>query len=373
MDDAGSDGGAVTAPIRVLVVDGSDRGGIMRYSEMLCDELVAAGVDARLSTAAAGRSRGAPALPKIAWGDEVLGMGRARFYARRLVETARRSVALLVAVARVRPDVVHVQTGITARFDPILLTVLHRFVPIVATVHDVVPFEGGDAASDRQFDRLRHADVIVVHTPGDVDLVRRGLPGASVEVVRPASAYAAVPGGRAAARERLGLGDDPIVLLLGIMRPYKGIELLVRAWPAVHAARPDAGLWLVGSLFDPFADLDTLLGLPGVNGRIGWLEDEEMDLWAAAADVAVLPYTRGALSGVLQQAAANGTPVLVSDALAEEAERHGIEPLPYDAGAWTEGLLAALTNPPPPPAEPDRSRSGDATRAIYERLLPPHP
>jgi glycosyltransferase involved in cell wall biosynthesis len=359
----------VTDQIRALVIDGSDRGGIARYSEMLCDELAAAGVDVRLSTAAPRRSRGAPPLPKIAWGNQVLGWSRARFYAHRLFETVLRVVALVIIVVRVRPAIVHLQTGITARFDAVLLSVLRRVSAVVVTVHDAVPFEGGDVAAGRQFDRLRRVDAVIVHTEGDVELVKRALPGVAVRLVRPAPMFRPTAVDRTEARSALGLGEEPVVLLLGLMRPYKGIDLLVQAWPAVYANRPDASLWLAGSLFDPFDELDQLLALPGVHGRLGWLEDEEMDQWAAAADVMVLPYQRGALSGVLHQAAANGTPVLVSEALAEEAVQHGLEPLPYESEAWTKAILASLVSPPAPPVLADAGTMGRETRAVYEALL----
>jgi glycosyltransferase involved in cell wall biosynthesis len=359
----------MSGAIRALVIDGSDRGGIARYSEMLCEELRSAGVDVRFSTAAPGRSDGAPALPKTVWGDEVVGWSRARFYAHRLLETALRTVALAYIVARVRPAIVHLQTGITARFDQVIVRLLRRVVPVVVTVHDAVPFDGGDVSMGRQLDRLRVVDGVIVHTAGDVDLVERALPDASVFLVRPAPMFRPSSVGRAEARIALGLGDEPIVLLLGLMRPYKGIDLLASAWPAVRTARPDASLWLAGSLFDPFEELDELLALPGVHGRLGWLEDEEMDNWASAADLMVLPYQRGALSGVLHQAAASATPVLVSEALAEEAVQHGLDPLPYEPEAWATAITASLTSPPAPPTIPRRGVMGAETRAVYDQVI----
>jgi glycosyltransferase involved in cell wall biosynthesis len=126
---------------------------------------------------------------------------------------------------------------------------------------------------------------------------------------------------------------------------------------------------LAGSLFDPFEELDALLALPQVHGRLDWLEDQEMEQWSAAADLIVLPYRRGALSGVLHQAAASGTPVLASEALEEEAALHGLTAIPYEPGAWSSAIVESLARPPEPPLAAHRGSMGEETREVYARVL----
>jgi glycosyltransferase involved in cell wall biosynthesis len=172
------------------------------------------------------------------------------------------------------------------------------------------------------------------------------------------------------ARRRLGLGAGPIALVLGFLRPYKGLGLLASAWPAVARAMPDAHLMLVGETH-PSEELDRLSALDGVELRPGFLPDEEVDFWAAAADVLVMPYDRGSHSGVLNRAVAVGTPVLASPPLAEEVQRTGAgRVVVLQVGAWSDAMLGALGPEPLPP--PPAARGGETARgtiAVYRDVL----
>jgi phosphatidylinositol alpha-1,6-mannosyltransferase len=57
------------------------------------------------------------------------------------------------------------------------------------------------------------------------------------------------PDSRAAAgaRAQFGLGDGPLVLCLSRLVPRKGQDVLIRAWPQVAAAHPEARLVIAGS------------------------------------------------------------------------------------------------------------------------------
>ena len=162
-------------------------------------------------------------------------------------------------------------------------------------------------------------------------------------------------------------------MLLGVIRRYKGVELLAAAWPAVRAGVPGARLFVVGTVLESVAALDRLAELEGVDVRIGWLDDDDVDRWAAAADVCLLPYAHGVHSGVLHRAVVAGTPVIASPSLADEVGR-------FDAGAvveldpkyWSDAISRALGDEPL--TRPRRHRGRDqarATAAIYAELLPP--
>jgi glycosyltransferase involved in cell wall biosynthesis len=134
---------------------------------------------------------------------------------------------------------------------------------------------------------------------------------------------------------------------------------------------PTARLLVVGSLLEPIEALDLLAVTEGVDVRTGWLDDEDVARWAAAADVCLLPYAHGAHSAVLHQAAAAGTPVIASPPLREEVDR-------FEAGAvvelqpekWAVAISAALSDEPL--AAPRRIEGRDqvrATAAIYAELI----
>jgi glycosyltransferase involved in cell wall biosynthesis len=178
----------------------------------------------------------------------------------------------------------------------------------------------------------------------------------------------AVP--RAQARKELGLDDVPTALLLGQVRPYKGTGLLAQAWPQVTEALPAARLFVVGQAYDS-ADLGDLENCPGVEVRPGFVPEGDLDRWAAAADVLVLPYSVGSHSGVLHRGLAAGTPVLASPPLAEEVHRTGAGGIvPLDPRAWARALVSALgSDPLPRPSAPTGRGTARGTLAVYREVL----
>ena len=128
--------------------------------------------------------------------------------------------------------------------------------------------------------------------------------------------------GGAAVRERLGLGDRPVVVCVSRMVARKGQDVLVRSLPHLRTRVPDAALLLVGD--GPYrATVERLvddLGLRGdvvLTGRIPW---DETPAYYDAGDVFCMPTrTRRlglepeALGICYLEAAATGLPVVVGD------------------------------------------------------------
>jgi glycosyltransferase involved in cell wall biosynthesis len=117
------------------------------------------------------------------------------------------------------------------------------------------------------------------------------------------------------ARQTLGLPRDEAVFVSpGFLHPDKGLER------AVAAASGVGRLYLVGSVKDPtpanLAYAARLRDLAAGNGGVelveGYLGDEDLDRWVAAADAVVLPYRRSWSSGALARAQALGTPAVVT-------------------------------------------------------------
>ena len=136
---------------------------------------------------------------------------------------------------------------------------------------------------------------------------------------------------------------------------------------------------LVGEA-QPSEELDRLCALEGVELRPGFLPDEEVDFWASAADVVVMPYDRGSHSGVLHRALAVATPVLGSPALAEEVERTGagrvvvLEPDAWSRPCWKR--WGPIRCPRQCSRVPDRQRSKPLPFIVtcsHEGLIGPAP
>jgi glycosyltransferase involved in cell wall biosynthesis len=208
-------------------------------------------------------------------------------------------------------DVVHLQ-WLTA---PLVDVHLLPDRPLVLTAHDVLPREprpGQLRAQRRVFGRV---DAIVVHSEyGRRQLVDGlGLPADTVHVIHHGAFEHVAGAPRSALPAELARADrgDPVVLFLGLLRPYKGLDTLLRAWPQVEGAQ----LWIVGR---PMMALEPLqaLGTPGVRWVPRFVGEGEVAALLERADVVVLPYSRTERfdqSGVLASALAVGTPSVLTD------------------------------------------------------------
>ncbi|MCZ7530355.1 MAG: glycosyltransferase family 4 protein [Acidimicrobiia bacterium] len=286
-------------------------------------------------------------------------------------EVPRALGALRKGVRAVEPDIVHFQSEIVPRLDPIAVRVIRRHAPVVITAHDPVPHEAGAHDLERQARVWRSADAVVIHGEDQRRVVDEYAPGTDVRVIPVDLRLGGPRVTRTTARSQLGLGSEPIALLLGLLRSYKGLALLADAWPAVVRKIPAARLAVVGATIGPVPELELLRAAPKVDVRRGFVADDEVDLWAAAADVLALPYAHGSHSGILHRGLAMGTPVLASPPLADEVLRtQAGRVVPLESDAWSAALTAALgADPIPPPPEPRGVRTVADTLVLYRDLL----
>ena len=96
-----------------------------------------------------------------------------------------------------------------------------------------------------------------------------------------------------------------MVLFFGLIRPYKGLDVLYDAW---RALAPDAELWVVGQ-----PRMEPPPAPPGVRVVARYVSDAEAAWCFAHADIVVLPYREIDQSGVLFTALASGRAFVLSD------------------------------------------------------------
>jgi glycosyltransferase involved in cell wall biosynthesis len=144
-------------------------------------------------------------------------------------------------------------------------------------------------------------------------------------------------------RQALGIEGAPLVLYVGRIAKDKGVDVLldaVRGLDGVHVvfAGPDDGHG-VG------ATLDAAEAAPQTAGRVHRLtpESRPLDLYREA-DVFVLPSAGESFGMVAAEAAAVGTPVVVTDrcGVAEFLGDDGALVVPYDGGAIREAISRIL-------------------------------
>jgi phosphatidyl-myo-inositol dimannoside synthase len=136
------------------------------------------------------------------------------------------------------------------------------------------------------------------------------------------------PGSRAEARQRLGLGDERVILSVSRLdagQRHKGQDRIIRLLPMLVERGLDV-LYLIAGEGDDGARLRALADATGVAGRVRFLgrtpDDQIAELYRAA-DLFALPSTGDGFGIVFLEAMACGTPVLglaaggVPDALAD--------------------------------------------------------
>ncbi len=345
-----------------------------RYEQALLTALGEAGADVELFTS---HFAYGPVMPARAYRREEL------FY-RRATRLANPSVRRVAKLAEHVPDmlryrrrsaaaeVIHFQWLTVQHLDGPLLPRRRTGRPLVLTAHDILPREarpGQRAAQRRLYERF---DAVIVHSAhGRSRLIEElGVDAERVHVI-PHGVFehlAAQPPGAGAPAPPPGV---PVVLCFGLMRPYKGIDVLLRAWRGIEGAE----LWVAGM---PRMDVAQLLEAapPGVRFFPRFIGDTELPAFFRAAGLVVLPYREIDQSGVLFTALAFGKPLLLSDVggFPEIAATGAARLVPAgDAQALHDALAALLADPAAIAAMSERARaaaSGDYSWAsIAERTL----
>jgi glycosyltransferase involved in cell wall biosynthesis len=107
------------------------------------------------------------------------------------------------------------------------------------------------------------------------------------------------------------------LLFFGLIRRYKGLDVLVSALPEIRRRVPDVQLIVAGDPLDPIAPIQELAASVGVadaiDWRLGFVPDREIAPLVASAAAVVLPYREIESSGVLALAFGHGRPAVVSD------------------------------------------------------------
>ena len=235
--------------------------------------------------------------------------------------------------------------------------------PTVLTAHDLLPREprtGQLRAHRRLYDAV---DAVIAHSEfGRRELVERlGVQAAKVHVVHH-GAFDYLTQFSGALPAELGSPSGRVVMFFGLLRPYKGIDVLLEAWRKLADLRDDAELWVVGR---PRMEIDSLLAAapPGVRWVTRFVSDPELAACFNRADAVVLPYLeteRFDFSGVLATALAFGKPTVISDVggFAEVAEAGAARLVPPgDPGALEQALRTLLSD------GAERERLADGARA----------
>jgi glycosyltransferase involved in cell wall biosynthesis len=273
------------------------------------------------------------------------------------------SVARLVRrIERIDPDVVHVQWLPRPELDLRWLRRVADDRPLVLTAHDVLPRRR--RAQPVWPDVLETAERVIVHSHRAVEqLVELGLGRERIARI-PHPVFEG---------EKLPPPEGRTLLFFGLIRDYKGLDVLLEALPEI----PDASLVVAGDPVDPVPR--------NMDARVEWqlrfIEADEIPALMTRAAAVVLPYRRLDSSGVLATAIGYRRPVVVTDvgSLGEIVREFGAgEVVPVDDPHALAEACARLLEPKAlakaakgaerAAKELTWERSGEAHDALYREV-----
>jgi glycosyltransferase involved in cell wall biosynthesis len=261
---------------------------------------------------------------------------------------------LLQSAKHERPDILHIQWSRLPIFDNWLISEMKKLsVPIVHTVHDVIPlFSRMDNSGLGKV--YAAADALIVHSEANAKALLEAFPMILPEKVHripmiafpdPDNLPMPKNASQAEARRLLSIAPDaPMVLFFGAMKPYKGVDILAEA---IERLDDSVEFWLVGA---PDAEAEIVLSRLAKRKNVHIVADyiPAQELWRyhMAADLVVFPYRHIFQSAALITALAYGKAVMVSDVggMPETIDGNGWIVPAEDSAALSAALKEAVSN-----------------------------
>jgi len=282
--------------------------------------------------------------------------------------------SLVQKAKTLKPDIVHFQWVVLPSLDHLLFRRLKKLgSKLVYTVHELLPYKAKPWHYSQYAALYATADQIIVPShSGKAELLQCfALDPAKVHVIPLGNLDDF--GGQAIDKEKakasLGIAPEQCtVLFFGRLRPTKGVEYLLRAFPLVKARIPEAKLLIAGNPGEGLSAFQRLVADSGSGAdvflRLGFVPQDEVATLFSAADVVVLPYTWAYHSALLVTAYTFGRPVVTTavGGLPEDVDegRSGYVVPPKDAEKLAAAICAVLAD------EGRRSEMGQWARHLAE-------
>jgi glycosyltransferase involved in cell wall biosynthesis len=223
---------------------------------------------------------------------------------------------------------------------------------LVWTVHNVLPHDARYVEHEIRVAALLAAHADLVHVMSEVT-AESASPYYRLDPDRtvciPHSSYLGVyPDwvSREGARRRLGvLPSEKVLLALGQIRPYKGLDRLLDFVENAVYDDPTLRLLVAGPVGrHPHAEalVARLASMPRTISRGRRVRDDHLQVWLRAADLAVLPYTGILNSGSFLLAETFGLPVVATRAGALASRDGEAHVRLFDEGGFEETLRSAI-------------------------------
>jgi glycosyltransferase involved in cell wall biosynthesis len=165
------------------------------------------------------------------------------------------------------------------------------------------------------------------------------------------NSYPKFSGSKEDAKKILRIDATKVLLFFGFVRDYKGLDVLIEACPKIFGTHPDAKLIVAGEFYGGREKYEKQIQSLNLNDKIlihdRFISEDEVGIFFAAADCAVLPYRSATQSAVIAAAYALDMPVITTD-----------------VGGLKEVVIEEKTGLVVPPENPDAL--ADAVNAFYD-------
>jgi len=119
------------------------------------------------------------------------------------------------------------------------------------------------------------------------------------------------------ARKKLKIKSNNVILYFGIIRDYKGFDILLEAISYLVKKRTDFHLLAAGECYGNDEKYIKLISDLNISKNVTWhnryIPDKDVSFYFSAADVVALPYRSASQSGIIQIAYSYDLPVIVTD------------------------------------------------------------
>lgn len=228
-------------------------------------------------------------------------------------------IAAARAIRAWKPDVVVFQWWhpfFAIAYASIVFMIRNCGARVVYLCHNVLPHESSPIDRLLFHIAFRRVGRFMVHSNEDARNLAALKKDARI-TVHPLPLFDAFPKGRYTRDESRGaLGvDGNVVLFFGLVRAYKGLDLLLDAFAELVASM-DATLLVVGEFYESEEKYRDRIRDLGIGARVKvidrYVPNEEVERYFVAADVVALPYRSATQSAIAQMAFGFDKPVIVT-------------------------------------------------------------
>lgn len=226
-------------------------------------------------------------------------------------------------IVKEKPQVVHFQFLLFPIIDYLLLRILKRYTTLVFTVHDVkvTTVSKTKALLLKSCYKIFHG--LIIHSNIAKNILLKELNTVELkylEVIEHGNYFPSLKNCKTLSREDIrrsyGIrGVENVILFIGSILPYKGLDIILKAFNILKSSRENIHLVVAGNIRNlSFKPYQKLIGKgENISLLIKYLKEDEIIDLLTVSDILVLPYRECYTPGVAHLGMSFGIPIMASN------------------------------------------------------------